>query len=54
MYKKHIRPKADTLLFIVFLDVFFILIFGNVENKHTTRHFFERRDQQRYPVVLPE
>lgn len=35
MYKKHIRPKADILLFIVFLDVFFILIFGNVENNST-------------------
>jgi signal transduction histidine kinase len=35
MYKKHIKPKAEILLFIVFLDVFFILMFGNVENNST-------------------
>ena len=35
MYKKHIKPKAEILLFIVFLDVFFILMFGNLENNST-------------------
>lgn len=32
MYKKHIRPKAEILLFIVFLDLSFVLLFGDINN----------------------
>ena len=32
MYKKHMRPKAEILIFIVLLDLSFILLFGDINS----------------------